>query len=66
VIDAGARVVVISTAHGLKFAEQKAAYHLGRLADVGAEYRNLPVEIPPDVTRVQDEIYRHVERLKAA
>ncbi|MEA2625272.1 MAG: threonine synthase [Candidatus Binatota bacterium] len=66
VIDAGARVVVISTAHGLKFADQKAAYHLGRLADVGGEYRNLPVEIPPDVSRVQDEIYRHVERLKAA
>jgi threonine synthase len=30
IIRASDRVVVISTAHGLKFADQKAAYHMGR------------------------------------
>jgi len=66
VIEPRSRVVVISTAHGLKFAEQKAAYHTGNLEDVRGRYRNLPVEIPADVGAVNEAIERHVERIKAA
>ncbi|MBI2963940.1 MAG: threonine synthase [Deltaproteobacteria bacterium] len=67
VISRGDRVVVISTAHGLKFAEQKAAYHLGRLApEVQPHHQNLPVEIPADVARVQQAIRAHAERLANA
>ena len=62
----GSRVVVVSTAHGLKFAEQKAAYHLGELAGVTPQYQNLPHELPADIDRVRDAIRSHAERLKAA
>jgi threonine synthase len=41
------RVVVISTASGLKFADFKVGYHEGTLAEVPApKYRNVPVELP--------------------
>jgi threonine synthase len=58
------RVVVISTAHGLKFADQKTAYHLGTLSGVEPAHRNRPVELPPDARRVTDVIARHVERAR--
>jgi threonine synthase len=42
----GARVVVVSTASGLKFADFKIGYHEARLADVAApRWRNQPVEV---------------------
>ncbi len=58
------RVVVISTAHGLKFADQKAAYHMGRLEGVRPTHHNTPVELPPDPTQVGRAIARHVERVR--
>jgi threonine synthase len=58
------RVVVISTAHGLKFADQKAAYHMGALDEVQPHYRNAPVETPPDPKQVLRAITRHVERAR--
>ncbi len=62
----GDRVVVVSTAHGLKFADQKAAYHMGQLAGIEGEHRNMPVELAPDLGRVKDAIRAHAERLAAA
>jgi threonine synthase len=47
------RVVVISTAHGLKFNEFKVGYHEGTLADVNARHRNPPVELPADADAVR-------------
>jgi threonine synthase len=44
-IGRGQRVVVISTANGLKFTEFKTAYHEGRLADVSPRLANRPVEL---------------------
>ena len=41
-------MVVISTAHGLKFTDFKVGYHEGTLADVAARHRNPPVELPAD------------------
>jgi len=52
------RVVVISTAHGLKFSEFKVAYHEGTLADAVARHRNPPIELPADA----DEVRRTIER----
>jgi threonine synthase len=66
VIAKKSRVVVISTAHGLKFAEQKAAYHMGELAGVRAQSPNLPVELSADVERVKETIRAYADRLAAA
>lgn len=57
-IQPGQRVVVISTAHGLKFSEFKVGYHEGTLADVLARHRNPPVELPADAGAVKAEIAR--------
>jgi threonine synthase len=58
VIGSKDRVVVISTAHGLKFTDFKINYHESRLKDVESRYANLPVELPADYTQVQDTILR--------
>jgi threonine synthase len=58
------RVVVLSTAHGLKFADQKAAYHLGTLEDVRPAHRNSPVELPADPRQVARAIARHAEKAR--
>lgn len=50
-ISKGERVVVISTAHGLKFAASKEAYHQGQL-ELEAPYRNPPVEVEADTSSV--------------
>lgn len=47
------RVVVISTANGLKFPEFKIHYHEKRLPDVFPRFANLPVELPPNLDSVQ-------------
>jgi threonine synthase len=64
VIRSHERVVVISTAHGLKFADQKTAYHLGTLPGVTPSHANLPAELPADPRQVADAIARHVDRLR--
>jgi threonine synthase len=64
VVRSSERVVVISTANGLKFADQKAAYHMGRLEGVQPSHRNTPVELPADVQQVSRAIARHVERAR--
>ncbi|MHB0878909.1 MAG: threonine synthase [Anaerolineae bacterium] len=46
------RVVVISTAHGLKFTEFKVGYHAGTLAGVESRYANRPMELPADYDAV--------------
>lgn len=57
------RVVVISTASGLKFADFKVGYHEGTLADVPApKYRNTPVELPEDYDAVRTALLRGLDR----
>jgi threonine synthase len=58
------RVVVISTAHGLKFAEQKTAYHLGQLEGIHSQYANRPVETGADLRTVTDAIKRYAEKIR--
>jgi threonine synthase len=50
------RVVVISTAHGLKFTGFKVGYHDGSLDQVVARHANPPLELPADVDAVRRAI----------
>ncbi|MCK6489741.1 MAG: threonine synthase [Planctomycetes bacterium] len=54
------RVVVVSTAHGLKFGEVKAAYHTGKAA-FPARFANPPSELPAQASAVYDAVMRHVD-----
>jgi threonine synthase len=57
------RVVVISTASGLKFADFKVGYHEGTLTEVPApKYRNTPVELPEDYPAVREALLRGLDR----
>ena len=56
VIPPSARVVVISTAHGLKFAEFKTKFHQGQLPEVNASLQNLPIQVPADLSAVRAAI----------
>jgi threonine synthase len=49
----GSRVVVISTAHGLKFPEFKVGYHREKLQEVTARWPNPPIELSADVQSVR-------------
>ena len=58
-IDAGSRVVVVSTASGLKFTDFKLGYHERRLPDIPATHANVPVELPDDYDAVRRAIDEH-------
>ncbi|MCL2284414.1 MAG: threonine synthase [Fibromonadales bacterium] len=47
-------VVVISTAHGLKFSEFKAAYHEQKLDNISAKYANAIHHLPAKASAVMD------------
>jgi threonine synthase len=51
------KVVLISTANGLKFPEFKTRYHEGELAQVVPKYANLPVVLPPNYDSVRAAIF---------
>jgi threonine synthase len=53
------RVIVISTANGLKFSEFKTGYHTGTLAGITPQHANPPVELPNDY----DAVRRAIDRL---
>lgn len=55
-IPASSRVAVISTAHGLKFAEFKSRFHQGQLPEVNPSLQNLPINVPADVRAVRAAI----------
>jgi threonine synthase len=56
------RVVVISTANGLKFPEFKIKYHESQLPGITSHDANLPVDLPADYTRVRDAIFRVLDQ----
>jgi threonine synthase len=64
VISAKERVIVISTAHGLKFTEFKVGYHRATLDGVTSKHANLPVELPADEGAVRKAIDQRVETLQ--
>jgi threonine synthase len=57
------RVIVISTANGLKFSEFKVGYHRGTLEGVNPRHANLPVELPADFDAVRRAIDERVDSL---
>ena len=52
------RVVVISTAHGLKFSQFKVDYHEKTLAGVESRFANPPIFLPADVSAVKQTLDR--------
>ncbi len=52
------RVVVISTAHGLKFSQFKVDYHEKTLQGIDSHYANPPILLPADVNAVRSAIDR--------
>lgn len=61
VIQSHERVVVISTAHGLKFTNFKLRYHEGTLDEVESLYANPPVNLPADTAVVREVIKDQLE-----
>lgn len=56
------RVVVVSTAHGLKFTDFKVDYHEGNLANISARHANPPVYVPADAAVVKETIARKLDQ----
>ncbi len=61
IIKSSDKVVVISTAHGLKFTDFKIRYHENKLENIKASYPNMLVEVKADISTVKDVIYKHFE-----
>jgi threonine synthase len=59
-IDKSERVVVISTAHGLKFVEMKVKYHQRQL-EFPSRYANQPVELPASLDAVKRALDKALE-----
>src|SRR5215472_1825465 len=60
-IDKAERVVVISTAHGLKFVEMKVKYHQKEL-EFPCRYANQPIELPARLDAVKEALHQALER----
>jgi threonine synthase len=54
-IDKTERVVVISTAHGLKFTDFKICYHENKL-EFPSLHANPPIELPPRLDAVKEAL----------
>ncbi|MBI5102003.1 MAG: threonine synthase [Nitrospirae bacterium] len=64
-IDKAEHVVVISTAHGLKFTDFKVNYHEGNM-EFPCTYANRPIELPPTVDAVKEALKKALDRKKPA
>jgi threonine synthase len=56
-IDKSEQVVVISTAHGLKFVEMKVKYHQKEM-EFPCRYANQPIELPARLDAVKDALHK--------
>ena len=59
------RVVVISTAHGLKFTSFKTRYHMSQYEDFECRFANPPVEVPANYDSVRDALFRCLDARNA-
>ncbi|MBN2040810.1 MAG: threonine synthase [Spirochaetes bacterium] len=60
------RVIVISTAHGLKFSEFKIGYHESALNGVNSKFANRPIETEPDINKIWEILDREFAGRKKA
>ena len=60
-IDKSEKVVVISTAHGLKFVEMKVKYHQRKL-DFPCRHANQPIELPARLDAVKEALHQALKR----
>jgi threonine synthase len=60
-VDSEERVVVISTAHGLKFTSFKTRYHDKGYEDMPCRFANPPIEVPAKYDSVRDALFRALE-----
>ena len=60
-IHKGDRVVVISTAHGLKFVDTKVRYHAMEIEGVSSNHANPQIDLPADYATVRDRMLREIE-----
>ncbi len=60
------RVVVVSTAHGLKFSRFKVDYHENTLREVVSSYANPPLELPADTDAVRRAVEERMEGVAAS
>ncbi|MCA1597093.1 MAG: threonine synthase [Chloroflexi bacterium] len=65
VIKPDSTVVVISTAHGLKFTDWKVKYYTGELPGVDSTYANPPLTVNPDIGEVNGIIDRFLSERAA-
>ena len=64
-VNSSDRVVVISTAHGLKFSSFKNRYHARRLEGIESRFANPPIEVPASYDRVREVLFRALESRNA-
>ena len=64
-IDKSHRVVVVSTAHGLKFVEMKVKYHQKEL-DFPCPHANQPIELPARLDAVKEALHQALKTRSAA
>ena len=60
------RVVVVSTASGLKFTEFKVRYHDKTLPGIASTYANPPLDLPADYDQVRKALDAHAKSLAGA
>jgi len=60
-IDKSERVVVVSTAHGLKFTDFKVRYHEAAM-DFPCDFANQPIELPPSVEAVKEALQHALQK----
>jgi threonine synthase len=56
------RVIVLSTAHGLKFVDFKVKYHAMDLPGISSDWANPPIELPADYDSVRDRMRSEIDR----
>ena len=63
-IESDHRVIVISTAHGLKFPDFKVKYHQDQLKefDIDPARRNVPIEVKAEYQSVRTVILKALEQ----
>jgi len=61
-IEPGQKVVVISTANGLKFTQFKIRYHENEIPGVESKHPNKPVSLPSEFEAVKAAVFRELDK----